>query len=200
MAYQLEQIARSLGAAVAGNGTLTVRAVAEPAMAGPEDLALAMKPEFAADLPKGAARAAMLWDGADWQAMGLQGAILAPRPRFAMAGLSAMMDPDVAPEAGIHPSAIVDPSARIGAGTSIGALCVIEAGAEIGAGSILGAQCFVGRGARLGAGARLREQVSIGARAQIGARFIAQPGVRVGGDGFSFARAAALIAAPCATR
>jgi UDP-3-O-[3-hydroxymyristoyl] glucosamine N-acyltransferase len=32
----------------------------------------------------------------------------------------------------------------------------------------------------------LREQVSIGARVTIGADFMAQPGVRIGGDGFSF--------------
>ena len=40
-----------------------------------------------------------------------------------------------APVAGVHPSAVVDPSAQIGAGASIGPLAVIEADASIGAGS-----------------------------------------------------------------
>lgn len=186
MGHTIDQIAQALGAKAVGTTSLEVARVAEPAMAGPNDLALAMKPDFAAALPEGEARAAMLWEGADWQALGLEAAILAPRPRFAMAGLSALMDPEPAPAAGSHPAASVDPSAQLGDGVSIGPLAVIEAGAQIGAGSVIGASCFVGRDAVLGQGARLREHVSIGARVQIGARFIAQPGVRVGGDGFSF--------------
>lgn len=186
MSYTLEQIANSIGARAVGQTDLRVARVAEPASAGPDDLALAMKPDFAEQLSEGRARAAMLWDGADWQGFGLAGAILAPRPRYAMAGLSAMMDPEPAPDAVIHPSAVVHPDAVIGQGVSVGPLCVIEQGAHIGDGSVLAAQVFIGRDARIGPAARLREGVRIGARVQIGARFIAQPGATVGGDGFSF--------------
>jgi acyl-CoA reductase-like NAD-dependent aldehyde dehydrogenase len=44
-------------------------------MAGAGDLALAMDPRYADGLAQGQARAAMLWPGADWQALGLQAAI-----------------------------------------------------------------------------------------------------------------------------
>ena len=186
MSYTVGDIAQSLGARAEGDTSLVVHSVAEPAMAGADQLALAMKPEFASDLTESAAQAAMMWDGADWQAFGLKAAILAPRPRFAMAGLSAMMDPEPAPEPGVHPSAFVDPAAVLGADVSVGPLAVIEAGAQIGAGSVVGAHAFVGRDAVIGPDARLREHVSVGARVCIGARFIAQPGARVGGDGFSF--------------
>ncbi|MEM9581300.1 MAG: UDP-3-O-(3-hydroxymyristoyl)glucosamine N-acyltransferase, partial [Pseudomonadota bacterium] len=186
MSYTIADIATALGAQAAGLTDLEIDRVAEPAMAGPRDLALAMKPEFAKTLPDGQARAALLWAGADWQAMGLEAAILIRRPKFAMSGLSAMMDPETAPLPGIHPSAVVDETADLGEGVSVGPLCVIEAGVRIGDGSILGAHVFVGQDTVIGANARLREQVSIGARAKIGARFIAQPGARVAGDGFSF--------------
>ena len=63
---------------------------------------------------------------------------------------------------------------------------MISKGATIGAGSVIGPQCFIGLDVRIGPDAMLREQVSIGARATIGARFIAQPGARIAGDGFSF--------------
>ena len=186
MTHTIEEIARALGAKAFGNTALKVAGVNEPALASETELALAMKPAFAETLSHGQARAAMLWDGADWQAMGLEAAITAPRPRFAMSGLSAMMDAGQGYEAGIHPSAVISPEAEIGEGVSIGPLCVISKGAKIGAGSVIGPQCFIGWNAELGAGAILREQVSIGARVRIGARFIAQPGARVGGDGFSF--------------
>jgi len=149
-------------------------------------LALALKPDFATQLCDGAAQAAMLWADADWQSYDLKAAILAPRPRFAMAGLSAMLDVAHRQNSGIHPSAVIDPRATLGDDVSIGALSVIEAGAQIGRGSCIGAQVFIGKDAKIGEQALLREGVKIGPRVRIGARFIAQPGAAIGGDGFSF--------------
>ena len=186
MAYTIKEIAAALGAQAFGATDLSVTGVSEPATAGPEDLALAMSPKYAESLPQGNARAAMLWDGADWQAMGLEAAIVAPRPRFAMSGLSAMMDQGEGFGSGIHPSAVIDPTALIGAGVTIGALTVIGPRAQIGAGTVIGPQCYVGADARLGEGGFLREGVRLGARVTIGARFYAHPGAVVGADGFSF--------------
>ncbi|MGR3703014.1 MAG: UDP-3-O-(3-hydroxymyristoyl)glucosamine N-acyltransferase [Paracoccaceae bacterium] len=186
MAYTVKQIATALGAEAFGAVHLPVLGVAEPAMAGPEDLALAMSPKYAEGLSQGQARAAMLWAGADWQAMGLEAAIVAPRPRYAMSGLSAMMDKGEGFGTGIHSSAVIDPTAEIGADVAIGPLAVIGAGARIGAGSVIGPQCYIGAGAVLGAGAFLREGVRLAARVTIGARFFAHPGAVVGSDGFSF--------------
>ena len=186
MSHSIKQIAASLGAEAFGDVSLCVTGVAEPAMAGLDDLALAIQPKYAGGLGQGAAQAALLWPGADWQALGLKAAIIAPRPRFAMSGLSAMMDPGQGFASGIHPSAVIDASAKLGAEVSVGPLCVIGAGAEIGDGSVIGPQCFIGNEAVLGLGAYLREGVKIGARVRIGSGFIAQPGAVVGGDGFSF--------------
>lgn len=189
MTHTIEQIAVALGAQAFGATDIMVSRAAEPAMAGPDDLALAMNPKFAETLGQGRARAAMLWEGADWQALGLEAAIIAPRPRYAMAGLTRMLDAGQGYAAGIHPTAFVDPEAELGEGVSVGPLAVISKGAKIGAGSVIGPQCFIGWNATLGEGAYLREAVSIGARVTIGARFIAQPGARIGGDGFSFVTA-----------
>ena len=50
-------------------------------------------PTFAEDLAKGRARAAILWQGADWRALGLAAAIFAPRPRYALAGVTRVFEP-----------------------------------------------------------------------------------------------------------
>lgn len=189
MTHTVDEIAVALGAQAFGATDIMVTRAAEPAMAGPDDLALAMNPKFAETLGQGRARVAMLWESADWQALGLEAAIIAPRPRYAMAGLTRMLDAGQGYAAGIHPTAFVDPDAELGAGVSVGPLAVISKGAKIGAGSVIGPQCFIGWNAALGEGAYLREAVSIGARVTIGARFIAQPGARIGGDGFSFVTA-----------
>lgn len=187
MGHSIREIAEALGARAFGDVDMRVRGVAEPASATKDDLALAMRPEYAEGLSKGRARAAMLWDGADWQGFGLAAAITAPRPRYAMAGLSAMMDTDrPRPGQGVHPSAVIDSSARLAPDVTVGPLAVIGAGAEVGPGGVIGAQCFVAEDARIGAQCLLHAGVKIGARVRIGARFVAQHGAVVGGDGFSF--------------
>lgn len=189
MAYTIHQIAAALGMEAAGDTGLMVEGLAEPAGASARQLALASRPDYAGQLAEGQARAALVWAGADWRALGLEAAIFAPRPRVAMAGLTAMFDPGQGEAPGIHPSAVVAADARLGAGVGIGPLAVVGAGAEIGAGTSLGAHCTIGAGARIGRDGRLREGVRIGARVMIGDRFIAQPGAVVGGDGFSFVTA-----------
>lgn len=186
MRFTIQQIAQSLGAEAAGDLELTIVRASEPGDATADDLALAMSPKYAEELGAGNAQAAIVWPNADWQAMGLKAAIFAPRPRMAMAGVTVMLDAGQGEGQGIHPSAVVDPSAQIGENVSIGPLTVIGANAIIGEGSVIGPHCFVGMGVRLGANSHLREMVSIGARATIGARFRAQPGARIGSDGFSF--------------
>lgn len=189
MSYTVNEIAMALGAKAFGAIDILITRAAEPATAGADDLALAMSPKYADTLAQGHARAAMLWEGADWKALGLEAAIIAPRPRFAMAGLTKLLDVGQGFGQGTHASAVIDPDAQLGAGVSVGPLAVISKGARIGAGSVIGPQCFIGCNATLGPDAYLREAVSIGARVTIGARFIAQAGARIGGDGFSFVTA-----------
>jgi UDP-3-O-[3-hydroxymyristoyl] glucosamine N-acyltransferase len=189
MTYTVSEIAKALGADAVGETDLPISRACEPAQARQGELALAMSPKYAENLEKGSAEVAMLWPGADWQSFGLRAAILPPRPRFAMAGLTRMLDAGQGFGSGIHPSAIIDPSAEIAADVSIGPLAIISAGARIGKGSIIGPHVFIGQDVRIGEGGFVREQASIGARATIGARVIIQPGARIAGDGFSFVTA-----------
>ena len=186
MPYTLAQIAGALGLRAEGDGDLPIRAVAEPADAGPDELALAMTPAYADALPRGAARAAMLWEGADWQSMGLSGAIRPSRPRYALSGLSARLDPGHGYPPGVHPSAVIDSTATLGRGVSVGPLAVISAGARIGDGSVIGPHASIGADATIGPDALIHAGARIGPRVTIGARFIAHPGACVGADGFSF--------------
>ncbi|THD83106.1 UDP-3-O-(3-hydroxymyristoyl)glucosamine N-acyltransferase [Aliigemmobacter aestuarii] len=184
--HTIRAIATALGAEADGDLDLTVRRAAEPAMAGPDDLALAMDPKYAEGLARGAARAAILWAGADWRGMGLRAVIFAPRSRYAMSGLTRLMDPgpDIAP--GIHPMTVIDPSATIGEGAAIGPFVTIGAGVRIGARARIAAHASIAEGAVIGEDALILQGARIGARVSIGDRFICQPGAVIGADGFSF--------------
>ena len=67
---------------------------------------------------------------------------------------------DAAP--GIHPSAVVDPSARIGEGVSIGAFTLIGPGVEIGDGTWIGPHCSVQGPTRIGRDNRIHGHAAIG--------------------------------------
>jgi UDP-3-O-[3-hydroxymyristoyl] glucosamine N-acyltransferase len=186
MTWTTGEIAAALGTTCLGDATIEITAAAEPALAGPADLALAMNPKFADGLAEGQARAALLWDGADWQGMGLEAAIVAPRPRYAMSGITRLMDAGPRIAEGAHPSAVIDATAEIGAGAAIGPFVVVGPGVRIGRNARIASHVSIAEDATIGDDALILQGVRIGARVTIGDRFIAQPGCVVGADGFSF--------------
>jgi len=90
-------------------------------------------------------------------------------------------------EPGVHPSAVVASSARIGEGASIGPHCVIEDGASIGAGTRLGPGCVIGAGSSVGRDGLLHARVTLYHGVHVGDRAILHSGAVLGADGFGFA-------------
>jgi len=107
-----------------------------------------------------------------------------PYRAYAQAAQAFYPERRIAP--GIHPSAVVDPSARIGEEVTVGPNAVIEAEAEIGRRSQVGPGAVIGRGSVLGEDVRIGACVSL-SHAIIGSRVTLYPGVRIGQDGFGFA-------------
>jgi UDP-3-O-[3-hydroxymyristoyl] glucosamine N-acyltransferase len=185
MAHSVKDIAAALGAEAFGAVDLLVNGAAEPGIAGPNDLALAMTPAYGDALAQGHARAAVVWPGADWAALGLKAAIIAPRARLAMAHLTQMLDLPLAGH-GISPHAVVDPSAKIADGVVIGPFAVIGANSVIGAKSWVADHVSVSDGVQIGQGCNLHAGVRLQRGVTLGDRVVLQPNVVVGGDGFSF--------------
>ncbi len=186
MPHTIAEIARLTGLTAEGDLEIEIARPAEPGAAGPKDLALAMSPRYAAALAEGRARAAVLWDGADWRALGLEAALFAPRARVALAAVAEVFRPPLDLEPGIHPRAFVHPSARLAADVWVGPFAVIGAEAEIGPGGRIGPQASLGRGARLGAGVRLDAGVRVGPGVTLGDRVIVQANAVIGAEGFSY--------------
>lgn len=182
----LRDIADALGRPVIGDGAIPLDGAAEPAAAGPRDLALAMSPRYAEGLAAGRARAALLWDGADPAEHGLDGAVTVARPRLAMASVTRALDPGPEVAEGVHPAAIVHPSATIGPEARIGPFVTIGRDARIGARARVMERVSVGPGAVIGEDATLMSGAVVGHGVRIGDRFVGQAGSVVGGDGLAF--------------
>ena len=103
---------------------------------------------------------------------------------MAAAKLFAPPEPVRAP--GVHPTAVVDPSVKLGEGVHVGAYTVIEKGTEIGDGAVIEAQVFIGEGCRVGAKTHLYPQVTLREGTLVGRECIIHCGVRLGGDGYGF--------------
>lgn len=183
------ELAHALDARSWGDLSLRVTGAAEPAAAGPVGaaggvIAMAMAPKYATALRPGSM--AILAEGMDPEAYGLKAAIFAPRPRLLMAGLTQAFDPGPDIPDGIHPTAVIDPTADIAEGVAVGPLTVIGAGVRIGAGSRIGPQVTIGRGTVLGSMVLVHPGARIAHGVTAGDRLIVQPGAVIGGDGFSF--------------
>jgi len=113
-------------------------------------------------------------------------AIRTTQPYLAWARVAALFHPAPPARPGIHPSAVVDPAARVDPSAEIGPLAVIEAAAEIGPRCRIGALAVIGAGVVLGADCRVGAGASI-SHALVGARVYFYPGSRVGQEGFGFA-------------
>jgi UDP-3-O-[3-hydroxymyristoyl] glucosamine N-acyltransferase len=87
---------------------------------------------------------------------------------------------------GIHPTAIVDPGARLGERVSIQPHAVIEPGAKIGADTIIGAGSYIGHETTIGSDCLIYPRVTIRERSLIGSRVIIHSGAVIGADGFGF--------------
>ena len=91
---------------------------------------------------------------------------------------------------GIHLTAVISKSARIGADAHIGPHCFIDDGVVIGRGAVLHSFVSIYRGAQIGDDFFAHSHVAVRENCQIGNRVILQNGCVIGGDGFGFARQA----------
>jgi UDP-3-O-[3-hydroxymyristoyl] glucosamine N-acyltransferase len=91
-------------------------------------------------------------------------------------------------EPGIHPTAIIAKSARIGDGAHIGPYCFIDEAADIGRNPVLHSFVAIYRGARIGDDFFAHAHVSVREFCRIGHRVILQNGAVIGGDGLGFAK------------
>ena len=89
---------------------------------------------------------------------------------------------------GVHPTAVISNSAKIGGGAYIGPYCFVDDDAVIGANAVLHSFVSIYRGARIGDDFFAHSHAAVREFSRIGNRVILQNGVVIGGDGFGFAR------------
>lgn len=186
-AHTLTDIATALRADLIGDGTIVVNAVAHPLMAESADtLALAMDGSAEHALAQTRAISAVVAEGRGVALARLKGGIVVHRPRYALAQLLELFARPPVVHRGVHPSAVIDPTATIGTDVSIGAFCAVGPGTRIGHRTQLLPHATVGAGVVIGDDCLIHAGARIGDRCVLGHRLILQPNVVIGSDGFGF--------------
>ncbi len=185
---KLSELAARLGAElVAGTGAAEAEicGVAGIEGAGPQQVTFVANPKYAA-AAKTTRAGAVIVDPAF-------PAIAAPTLRsknpylaFARAIELFYQPPRYAP--GVHATAVVDPSARIGNNAHIGAYVVIDSDVEIGDDAVLLPHVVIYRGARIGHRFFAHAHAVVREYCRLADDVILQNGAIVGADGFGFAK------------
>lgn len=185
ISYRLSDIAAQLGGRVLGDAGVRITQVATLENAQSDQISFLSNSKYRAQLTSTRAGAVILGE-ADAGATELP-RIVSDNPYAYFAKVSALLNPLPQAKPGVHPSAVIDPAAKIDATASIAANVVVEAGASIAAHSIIGAGCYIGAQAVVGRNARLYPRVTIYHGCVLGNNLIAHSGVVIGADGFGIA-------------
>src|SRR5438094_726280 len=182
----LGEIVQRLGGRVAGDANTLVHQVASLEGASAGHISFFTGSRYRAQLA--ATRAAAVVLGPEAEAETRLPRIVAENPYAYFARLSQLFNPVVLQEPGIHPSAVVAKSARLGARTAIAGCTGIAGSADI------GRHCTIGGAAIILGHLRIADHVNISAGTLI-SRSILKPGTYTGVYPFdehaSWARAAA---------
>jgi UDP-3-O-[3-hydroxymyristoyl] glucosamine N-acyltransferase len=183
--FTLQELATMSGGELIGDPAQKITGAASLAEAIDGEVSFFGNPKYAAQLRKTRASAVFVPPNFAEQITAAQ--IRVPNPAKAFEQVVFKLAPKpIAFASGIHASAIVDQSARLGARVSIQPHAVIESGVIIGDDTIIGAGSYIGHETVIGAGCLIYPRVTVRERTRIGARVVIHSGAVIGADGFGF--------------
>ncbi len=190
--YTVQQIADRTGGDLLGPGDLIIHGVDQLRTAGPGQITFVRDDHHARLWPASQATAAVV--SADVKPMPQapdRALIHVPNADLAIATVLEMFaPPPPRPDAGVHPTATVDPSAQLGRGVTIGPGCVIARRVRLGDHCVLHANVTVLDDTSVGTGCVLYPGVVVYDRCELGQNVIIHANAVIGADGFGYRPAA----------
>jgi UDP-3-O-[3-hydroxymyristoyl] glucosamine N-acyltransferase len=183
--FDVEALARRLGARLVGNGSSRITGLASLGDAGPSDVSLYADQRYRAELALTRAGALVTREPLDGISIPQ---LVHPDPFVALIDLVDLFHPKPFLRTGVDPLASVSPLARLAEDVAILPFATLEEGVTIGARSVVHPGVFLGKNASIGEDCVLWPNVVVREECRIGDRVILHPGAVVGADGFGFAR------------
>ena len=183
MKKTVKELAQFLGGTVIGDENREISDVKGLAEAGSDDISFAVEP-YTEYLPQ--VHAGAVITEKEYPA-GNNTLVLVENPRLAFSKLLELFHPRQSVEQGIHSTAVVDESAKIGENTAVMAYAVIGKNVNIGAGSVIYPYVFIGDNVTIGANAAIYPGAVIMENTVMGDNAVIRAHAVIGGEGFGFA-------------
>jgi len=187
MSLNLQQLAEALQLEYRGDADLLISGVASPGSAVAGDLCYLLHKTYLDNIATSQCSAVIVSPELGDKVKD-KGLLLSDNPEFSFVQAIKALGLEAEPQSpGIHPSAQIAASARLGSGVSVGANAVIEDEVEIGAHSIIGATTVIGHAAIVGSHCHLHDRVTLAREVRLGDRCVLHSGAVIGADGYGLA-------------
>jgi UDP-3-O-[3-hydroxymyristoyl] glucosamine N-acyltransferase len=188
MKHSLAEIAKAAGARLMGDGAREVGGIASIASATADDVTFVEDERRLEEALQSDAGAIIAGEFAA-DAKTTKPLLLARQPRLAFIRAVRLIRPTRGRDyPGVHSTAVVPRSVKVGKRVSVGPHAVVGEGAEIGEGTRIGPGVSIGAGVRIGADCYLDANVTVYAGTEMGNRVIVLAGAVLGSDGFGYVR------------
>ena len=185
LAMKLGELASRLGAELRGDAELEVTGVKGIEEAGPTEVTFVANPRYTA-LARTTRAAAVLVEPEFPEIAAPTLRIKNPYLAFSRT-LGLFYQPPAYPP-GIHPTAVIDPTAEIGEGAHIGAYVVVSAGVRLGAHTTLLPHVVLYPGVQIGSHLFAHAHAVVRENCILGDHVTLENGAIIGSDGFGFAK------------
>lgn len=187
----VEEIAAWLIGEIVGKKAVEISRVAKIEDAGTGDLTFLSNPKYERYLSTTKASAVLVSKKQDISSYAGNGSLTFIKVDDPYVGFLKVLDrltPKINPfPEGIHATAVIAKTARLGKNVVVGAHVVVDDNAHIGDNTILSHGCVIGREAHIGSDCRLYPNTTVYHQCLIGDRVVIHSGTVVGSDGFGFA-------------
>jgi UDP-3-O-[3-hydroxymyristoyl] glucosamine N-acyltransferase len=177
------ELARFLDCPFEGNGETEIRGVSSLEKAQEGDLVFLAHPKYRSLLEKTKGSAAIIPQEEKYERIPV---LKSENPHLSFVKAVALFYKPYRLQPGVHPSALVSPSAKIGKNVAIGAFAYVGDEVEIGEKTIIFPFTVIYPRVKIGKETIIHSHVSIREEIHIGNRVIIHNGAVIGSDGFGF--------------
>ncbi len=182
----LGDISSQIGGTLEGNSGISLSGPSEPKFASKTQLALALSDQYIEEISLGNAKAALFTKPVNWRKLNLEGAIFLNKGKIALYQINKLFHYPPKGTKGVHQSAFVDTSAKIGKRVNIGPFSYIGANCVIGDNVTIFSNVSIMNNVNIDSGTILYPGVKVLENVKIGKNVICNPNAVIGSDGFSF--------------
>lgn len=183
----LKDIAGLIHGEVVGDRELEITGVAGIQEAQTGDITFLANVRYLPFLSTTQASAVLVGPDVPAPAKGGPALVRTAHPSQAFTKVVALFTPEPAKRTpGVHKTAVIDRTAKLGKNVFVGPYAVLEAGVTVGSDTVIEAGVFIGEGSSVGSHSRLFPHVVLRERTTVGDRTLIHGGTVIGSDGFGY--------------